>query len=1309
MSQLNNGNARSQRVRIGYITPRIADDNGQAIWRGLVEAAETFDVDLLCFAGGEVGHPEDVARRAVGERSAANVVYDLVDRERLDGLVIWGSSLGYYAGLEATQRFCLRYAPLPIVSIGVAMPGIPGIVLDSYGGIHAAITHLIAVHGRRRLVFIRGPATHREAQHRYRSYCDALAVHGIPLDPRLVSPPYLWVQADGTELRTSGAEAVRMFLDEREVQFDAIVAANDTLALGALTALQARGIEVPEQVALVGFDDKPAGRIVSPPLTTLQTGLQERGHRALTLLLARLAGEEPPDETWLPATLVIRRSCGCFDPVVLRAGTGLAPIAPQPDESQETHSADSGPLLSAEQRARVLAEMQREPFPVAAEFAPKDHPSRHVPQLLDAYLSDLAGGAKQAGSFLVALDGIMREIADVPEEIWAWQTAISTLREQLLPHMRGDTDTQIRAEGLWHQARVLIGERARRAQAKVGRHAEERSDRLHAIGRKLALARDVPELMDILASELPLLGIGACAVALYEDPLDPMGQCRLVLAYDQRGRRNLPGDGEFWPAPGLASSIQFVDDRQNSIVIVPLHHRDDQLGFMMLAERPLQRDRDHGDGQIHRVLAEEICSALKSVLLLQENIRLYHAALAAQQVAQEKQALAEQADRLKSRFLSMVSHELRTPLILLEGLSEMMLRAGQTFHGDTAGSRPPLPDAYRQDLERIRATSQQLSGLVRDVLDLARSQIGQLRLTTRPLDLAAVLQPTILIGEQMARSKGLDWQVEIGPDLPLISGDGDRLQQVTLNLISNAIKFTTDGEVRLRLEAEKGGVILSVSDTGLGVPVNEQQAIFDEFRQSERTATRGYGGMGVGLAICRQIVNLHGGNIGVRSSGLEDGGSTFYYWLPVLEETQGDASGPGETAPSPDSSDALFASLVREDGSARATVLLTDRAASGDYLQAHLRDRGFEVELLPVEETDGWQSQLLALQPGAIVLDLRDATQDHGWHLVDLLKLREETRDIPIIPYSLLVEQGQGAVLTLDFLTKPMGAATLSQALWNLGLPEGSTITNATILLADDDPAILTLHRDIVAEQLPHCRILTASNGRQALELLQRGERPLVILLDLMMPELDGIGLIEAMQGDEQLRDIPVIVLTAQSLSEEDIVRLGRGVASILQKGMFTSEETLAQIERALAGNRQLHSETRRLVRRAMAYIQTNYAQDISRTQLADYVGVSPRHLTRCFSQEVGLSPIDYLNRFRVNQSRRLLDQGGMTITEVMNAVGFNDSSYFSKIFRREVGTSPRGYLRRAAGRNQPATGSQDVPIGQDQGTKLQDKPAAEE
>ncbi len=186
MSQQGTAGSQARRPRIGYITPRISDHHGLAIWRGIVETAQARGVDVLSFVGGEVQHGEDAGRRA-------NAIYDLVDLEHLDGLVVWGASLGYHAGPDATYDFCRRFQPLPLVSIGIALPGIPGVVLDSYGGTRAEMAHLIEVHGRRRLAFIRGPASHREASERYRSYCDALAVYGIPFDPDLVSPPYLWV------------------------------------------------------------------------------------------------------------------------------------------------------------------------------------------------------------------------------------------------------------------------------------------------------------------------------------------------------------------------------------------------------------------------------------------------------------------------------------------------------------------------------------------------------------------------------------------------------------------------------------------------------------------------------------------------------------------------------------------------------------------------------------------------------------------------------------------------------------------------------------------------------------------------------------------------------------------------------------------------------------------------------------------------------------------------------------------------------------------------------------------------------------
>jgi len=1309
--------------RIGYITPRISDHHGLAIWRGIVEMAQARGVDVFSFVGGEVQNPQDAERRA-------NAIYDLVDRESLDGLIIWGASLGSHAGPAATYDFCQRFQPLPMVSIGISLPGIPGVVLDSYGGTRAAMAHLIEVHGRRQLAFIRGPTAHREASERYRSYCDTLADYSILFDPQLVSPPYPWVEE-------YGAEAIRVFLDERGAQFDAIVSASDTFALGALPALHARGISVPEQVSVVGFDDRPASRALTPPLTTLKISMRERGRQALAMVLARLDGEQLPDEVSLPARLVIRRSCGCFDAEVVRAGG-----------TEGRRNKEEGKLPGATSHAfSVLT--RGATTSLARELEDAGRPAADGVQLLEAFVAELDGtveGVPPVGRFLVTLDDLMRRAVTTGGEAWPWHGVISALRE--LAGVRPDEDGERwrRAENLLHQARVLIGEYAWRSQAEATRRLRQQSDQLHDITRSLALAGDVGELVDILARDLPGLGIRSCAVALYENPragtegIDSVpGDCRLVLAYDENGRAVLPPDGEVCCAPVLASGGRLIGDRKvgdiarfqrvyydrpsedatdpgegvdgrrrtlsaclpgspvQTIIVQTLFsrgrvetlHATSLLGFIML-------DGSGCEGQIYRVLQEQISSALTSVLLLQENIRLYHAAtlraersVAAEQAAQEKQRLAEEADHLKSRFLSMVSHELRTPLILLEGLSEMMLREG-------LGSRPPLPAPYRQDLERIRATSQQLGGLVRDVLDLARSQVGQLRLALKPLDLGSVLQSTILVGEQMARSKGLDWQVEIDEDLPEVRGDGARLQEITLNLISNAVKFTALGEVRLRIEADAGdaapGVTVSISDTGLGVPLEEQQAIFDEFRQSERTASRGFGGLGVGLAICREIVQLHGGEIGVRSSGRVDGGSTFYFRLPALAPAAarqaggvpaaqaGEAAGGWATAgvaPTAASGTGRWQESRRWQDS---VVLLTEQAAGGELLRSHLREQGFDVAVLPVEEQEDWLAQLLSLRPGAVVLDLQP-TWEQGWQLFDVLKHSQATEDIPVLLYSLLAEQGQGSVLALDYLAKPMGPAALARALQNLGLADHDAQDQA-ILIADDDPDIRALHRDMVRERFPGCRILEAADGVQALELLQREEaegRPqgaplLFVLLDLMMPELDGIGVLEAMQRDAWLRDIPVIVLTAQSLLEDDMGRLGRGVASILQKGVFTTEETLAQVQGALARNKRLGSEAQRLARKVMAYIHAHYAEDISREQMASYAGISERHLTRCFVQEAGLSPIDYLNRFRVVQARHLLDEGGMNITEIMNAVGFRDSSYFSRIFRREVGMSPSAY-----------------------------------
>jgi YesN/AraC family two-component response regulator len=219
------------------------------------------------------------------------------------------------------------------------------------------------------------------------------------------------------------------------------------------------------------------------------------------------------------------------------------------------------------------------------------------------------------------------------------------------------------------------------------------------------------------------------------------------------------------------------------------------------------------------------------------------------------------------------------------------------------------------------------------------------------------------------------------------------------------------------------------------------------------------------------------------------------------------------------------------------------------------------------------------------------------------------------------------------------------------------------------------MHARLVQSHASTHRVLKARHGREALEAMQR-EHVDLVLLDLMMPELDGFGVLEAMRADPATRDIPVIVVTGQVLTEKDMAQLDRGVATVLGKGLFSLDETLAHIDAALAQKRKLKVEAQQLVRQAMAYLHEHYAQPISREDVARHVNMNEDYLTFCFRKELGMTPIAYLNRYRINQAKQLLAARSLSITEVALEVGFYDHSYFSRVFRREVGMSPDAYRR---------------------------------
>ena len=1129
-------------------------------------------------------HPARLTRRPMPSMtwSAPNAV---------DGLIIWSSALDWIVNEAQTEAFCRRFSPLPVVSVGHAFAGIPSVLVDNYQGMRDAVCHLIEHHGHRRIAFLRGPEGAQEEELRFRAYRDALSDHGLPLAAELISGHTNWDRSDGPV-------AIADFLDARGLRpkrdFDAILSVGDDMACGALETLQARGVLVPEDVAVVGFNDDDEGRAILPALTTVRQPVEKMAQAAVATLMALLAAQPAAQLVTLPLELVVRRSCGCLSPGVLQAAV----------RASET---PSPPVITS--HAALVTQIVRATG--ASESA--------VVRLLADFQADLEANPK--GAFLGTLNDLLQRDALADKDVSVWHAGLSAMRGGLLPSLAATALPS--AEDLWQQGRVLVGETAAQAHAYQRFRAEQDTRLLGDLSQRIQTAAHRAALMDTLAAELPGLGVAACYLALYEETDMPVQMARLLFAFDRHGVRELDPDACLFPATLILPPGMLQSDAPHDLVALPLYFQNRQLGFMLLAV-------DARGAGFTEVLREQISTALAG-LFFREQIR---------RAWQE----AEDASRLKSRFLATVSHELRTPLSLIVGTIEMMQREEQE-------RGVALPADHRRDLASIHASAQHLAHLIADVLDLASSQAGELRLTREPMQLSDLLARVITLAEPMAREKGLTWETEFPPHLPMVLGDRTRLQQVILNLVSNAVKFTEQGSVSLWVEIGKKEAVIAVSDTGMGIPSSEQETIFNEFKQSERTST----------ARLRRDGPRPGDQPAARGTPRRAdrraldrqrwGGLDLLLHPAHPDDTNRRCARSGR--------------LGADGGGAHRTCRRRhhpDQLSAGARL--HGGNRGDRRE-------SGLARPTPRRAPGRGGARTR-AGDRRGWELIQKLKLDPATSSVPVLFYSLPGDQEAGAVLTLDHLAKPLGGDDLAQALRRQGIETGRG-KRKTILIVDDDPAILALHARVVQAQTPTCRVLRASNGVEALAVMAQ-TRPDLVLLDLMMPEMDGFAVLQAMREDERTRNIPVIVLTAQLLRQEEMARLQQGVAAVLGKELFTPAEVLAQVEAALARTKRLGSEPQRLVRLAMAYIHEHYTEPISREDLAQHFCVNERYLTRCFHQETGVTPIAYLIRYRIQQAKVLLEAGQLSVTDVGLATGFSDGGYFGRVFQKEVGITPGAY-----------------------------------
>jgi signal transduction histidine kinase/DNA-binding response OmpR family regulator len=509
---------------------------------------------------------------------------------------------------------------------------------------------------------------------------------------------------------------------------------------------------------------------------------------------------------------------------------------------------------------------------------------------------------------------------------------------------------------------------------------------------------------------------------------------------------------------------------------------------------------------------------------------------------------AEQANQAKSQFLANMSHELRTPLNAIIGYSEMLQEdAVDLGYSDLA-----------PDLDKINGAGKHLLGLINDILDLSKIEAGKMELYLETFDVFPMIQEVVSTIQPLAQKNGNTLVIDCPDNIGSMHADLVKLRQNLLNLLSNASKFTKEGTITLTVARKDEGsrikdkneasssilepssfILFTVSDTGIGITSEQLSTLFQAFTQADASTTRKYGGTGLGLAITQRFCQMMGGDIKVESEPGQ--GATFRMVLPAqvidLKAKQ--------NAISQD----LDSDLLPIE--ARTILVIDDDPTMHDLMRRYLSKEGFRVESA-FSGPEGIR-KAKDLHPVAITLDVMMPRMD-GWTVLSTIKSAPDLAEIPVIMLTMVDDKNIGYALgASDYLTKPINRNRLTSLLKKYRCQHPP----CTILLVEDDPT----NRELMQQMLEKegWNVTPAENGRVALACLQ-AVQPELILLDLLMPEMDGFGVVATLKKHPVWRSIPIVVITAKDISPEDHQRLRGSVEQIFHKGAFSEEELLTEV-----------------------------------------------------------------------------------------------------------------------------------------------------
>ncbi len=503
---------------------------------------------------------------------------------------------------------------------------------------------------------------------------------------------------------------------------------------------------------------------------------------------------------------------------------------------------------------------------------------------------------------------------------------------------------------------------------------------------------------------------------------------------------------------------------------------------------------------------------------------------------------AEEAQLMKEQFAANISHELRTPLNLILGFSEVMYLSPETY------GPMQWPPKLRRSVHQIYHNSRHLSQMIDDILDLSRFEIAGYTLNRETTPLSQLLMETVTMVSDMFAGSPVRLETDIPDNLPALILDRTRIRQVLLNLLRNAHRFTEQGYVRVSARVESDQITISVSDTGPGIPADKQSRIFEEFYQADTSLRRKHGGVGLGLAISKRFVEAHGGRIGVESH--DGAGSTFFFTLPLIADP------------------VLVASPHMEDQAEKSAPLTrpTLMVVEQDSTVVSLIRRNIEeMDVVQIEDASGVEEKVKLYHPHAVIFNLPP-----GEH-ADMARL---ALPVPVIECSLPSQSWVASRLAVrSCLTKPVSASQLLHEVERVG-----NVHN--VLVIDDERGFCQLVTAMLQEPAPDLHVRHAYDGVEGLRSMH-ARKPDLVFLDLVMPEMDGLRVLETMRSQPQLADVPVVLVTATSYVADTLSQIGKQLTVRRADGLSTAE--VLRCLHALAALLQPHYDEQAVPQEAMA------------------------------------------------------------------------------------------------------------------------------